>query len=98
MTDEELAAYEAELLKYVKKNLRITTDAYDDAELKPLIASAESDIESYTGATFAYTDEKQRMMVVQYVRSHFGDGDDRAEKVYEKEKQKLGLISMGETS
>lgn len=89
---------DSSLLAYVKSNMRIDTTAYDDSEISPLIASAKADIEAYTGAEFDLDDEMECLMVVLYVRARFGDGDDRAELLYEKEKQKLGIRKMGAES
>lgn len=87
MTDTELKAY-------VKANLRVTTEAYDASEIDHLIASAKEDITGYTGVEFDLDNQQQCQMVVLYVKARFGDGDDRAEAVYEKEKQKLGTKGM----
>ena len=74
---------DSELLSFVKTNLRITTTAYDDAEIKHLISAAMADITAACDKAFDINSTVECQMVVLYVRGLFGAGDDRAWALYQ---------------
>lgn len=81
----------SELLKFVKTNLRISTAAYDEAEINRLISAAEADISAACDSSFDISNDVECQLVVLYVRGLFGAGDDRAWKLYQDRLQVLGI-------
>lgn len=87
---------DAELLSFVKTNMRISTSAYDEAEIKRLISAAEADISAACDTGFDVTSDVECNLVVLYVRGLFGAGDDRAWKLYQERLQVLGIRKVKE--
>lgn len=87
-----------ELLGFVKTNMRISTSAYDEAEIKRLISSAEADISAACDQAFDKTNMVECQMVVLYVRGMFGAGDDRAWKLYQERLQAIGVRKVKEAT
>lgn len=84
------------LLEAVKKNIRITHNALDDAEIVPLIQAAEKELES-VGVAVDEADPLIARAVTTYVKAHFGyDNPDaeRFERVFNSLLNKLS--QMGE--
>ena len=86
----------SELLKFVKTNLRISTTAYDEAEINRLISAAEADISAACDSSFDINNDVECQLVVLYVRGLFGAGDDRAWKLYQDRLQVLGIRKVKE--
>lgn len=89
---------DTELLSFVKANLRITTTAYDEAEINRLISAAEADISAACDQAFDKTNMVECQMVVLYVRGLFGAGDDRAWKLYQERLQAIGVRKVKEAT
>lgn len=86
----------SELLKFVKTNLRISTTAYDEAEINRLISAAEADISAACDSSFDINNDVECQLVVLYVRGLFGAGDDRAWRLYQDRLQVLGIRKVKE--
>lgn len=71
MTGENLKAF-------VKSNLRIVTDAFDENEIDHLITAGQEDITQSCGVEFDTSNTLMCYALVLFVRSRFGDGDDKA--------------------
>lgn len=80
----------ATLLTYCKTSLRLTSTAFDD-EVTRLIAAAEADINQATDSPFSADDEVQVQAVSLYCQAYFGYGDEKAEKRYQEQLQRIGL-------
>ena len=86
---------DSELLSFVKTNLRITTTAYDDAEINHLISAAKADISAACDKPFDADSMVETQMVVLYVRGLFGAGDDRAWKLYQDRLRTIAVRKTG---
>lgn len=85
-----------EIIDIVKNNLRIDTDAFDDAELKILIDACSQDLVLAgvsVGRASEYTDPLIARAVVLYCKANFGY-EEKAEqynKAYQMHKNSLAL-------
>lgn len=79
-----------ELVIFVKKSLRIASDAFD-SEIDVLIDSAETDISQATDKAFDITDSVQCNAVAVYCQAYFGYGDEKAVERYKDILTQIGL-------
>lgn len=88
---------DAELLSYVKTNLRQLTERYDDDELVHEINGIKEDIEESTGRPFDITSNRECMTLVCGVKARFGGSEEqeRYEMQYQRDLAKLGIRRMG---
>lgn len=80
----------AELKTFVKKSLRIVSNAFDD-EIDALIEAGQKDITQATDAAFDLNDPVQCNAVAVYVQAFFGYGDEKAADRYKDMLQSIGL-------
>lgn len=84
------------LLEKVKKNIRISHNALDDAEIVPLIEAAKLDLKGAGIVNLDETDPQIERAVTVYVKAHFGyDNPDaeRFERVFLSLKSTLSQLS-----
>lgn len=86
-----------ELFNLVKTNLRVLGTSFDEAEIEPLILTAQEDIEASTGKPFDIDNRMECLAVVTFVKAHFGSGDtqDRYLQRYDMMLRKIGVQRMG---
>lgn len=87
---------ETELFEFVKLQLRIFGNDFDD-EIKALIEAGETDIEQSTGKVFDSDSYMQACTLVAFVKSRFfaDDISEKYETVYQRDLAKLGIQRMG---
>lgn len=84
------------LLDEVKTALRITTTAYDEGEIIPLIEAAKVDLQMGDVDNVDYDNNPAlRRAIVTYCRLHFGSPEDfdRLKKSYDEQKAQLSMSS-----
>lgn len=88
------------LLDEVKTALRVTTTAYDESEILPLIEAAKIDLQIADVDSVDYADEESysaivRRAIVTYCRLNFGSPTDfeRLKKSYDEQKAQLSMSS-----
>jgi uncharacterized phage protein (predicted DNA packaging) len=70
-----------ELLEKVKRNIRISSTALDDAEITPLIAAALKDLETAGVTKLDDADPLIERAIVTYCKAHFGYDNADSEKL-----------------
>lgn len=83
------------LIDEVKTSLRLSTDAYDTNELRPLIDAALLDLGIAGVDTTNDTDPLIKRAVVTYCRMHFGNPEnyDRLKMSYDEQKAQMQVSS-----
>jgi uncharacterized phage protein (predicted DNA packaging) len=83
------------ILDSIKKALRISHNALDDAEIVPLINAAKKDLETAGVVVVREDDPLIQRAVTAYVKAHFGYDNpeaERFERVYHSIKSTLSLL------
>jgi hypothetical protein len=81
------------LLDEIKTRLRIKNDAFDEAEIAPLIEAAKIDIRLGGGINILETDPLIKQAITLYCKAHFGFSEDSEKyaEAYEHMKRAIGL-------
>jgi len=64
-----------ETLEIVKRRLRLTSTAFDEAEITPLISAAKQDLKMSGVEIVEETDPVTLQAICLYCKAHFGDND-----------------------
>lgn len=88
--------YDSALLKEVKTFVRVTTNDFDDDEIKPLIDTAFADMQS-VGIDVNSSNPLHRQAIKNYVKAYFGENPNRADwiEAYESLRDAISLRRFG---
>lgn len=78
-------------IEQAKTSLRLTTDAFNDTELRPLVLAAIEDMAESLDAEVSLDRPEDMQTLLLYVIAFFGQGNDNAYKLYQKRLNARGL-------